>query len=153
MPSGARRAFYYTSRKTKLDWRVSLSCFPNASCSWLADGVSGLSSGIPLKRAPFERYLHVLCSYFKQRPNAAGVVSPAVTLLTQRNIAETLRISFRGIMKEKRRCANCGTTRFGLIRHRWYRHQFCRKKCRDQFLDKLAKDKDQFLKWLTPKPT
>jgi len=55
-------------------------------------------------------------------------------------------------MKEKRRCANCGTTKFGLIRHKWYRHQFCRKKCLDQFLDKLAKDKEQFLKWLAPKP-
>ena len=50
----------------------------------------------------------------------------------------------RGLMKEKQRCANCGTTRFGLIRHKWYRHQFCRKKCLDQFLIKVAKDKEQF---------
>ena len=68
------------------------------------------------------------------------------------NVAVTARISFRGLMKEKRRCANCGTTKFGLVRHRWYRHQFCRRKCQEQFLDKLAKDKEQFLKWLAPKP-
>jgi hypothetical protein len=64
----------------------------------------------------------------------------------------TARISFCGLMKEKRHCANCGTTKFGLIRHKWYGHQFCRKKCLNVFLDKLANDKKQFLKWLTPKP-
>jgi hypothetical protein len=68
------------------------------------------------------------------------------------NVAVTARISFRGLMKERRRCAHCGTTEFGLVRRTWYRHQFCRKKCREQFLDKLAKDKEQFFKWLAPKP-
>ena len=55
-------------------------------------------------------------------------------------------------MKEKRRCAHCGTTKFGLIRHRWYRHQFCRKVCRDKFLDEFGKDKKRVLRWLQPKP-
>src|SRR5436305_13461418 len=52
----------------------------------------------------------------------------------QANVAAAPRISFRDLMSEKRRCANCGTTKFGLIRHKWYRHQFCRKKCLDLFL-------------------
>jgi hypothetical protein len=37
----------------------------------------------------------------------------------------------------KQRCAHCGG-RFGLIRHRWYGHHFCRARCREAYLDKLA---------------
>ena len=47
----------------------------------------------------------------------------------------------------KQRCAHCGG-RFGLIRDRWYGHQFCRAKCREAYLDKLALDRERVKRWL-----
>jgi hypothetical protein len=44
-----------------------------------------------------------------------------------------------------RRCAQCGGGKFGLIRHRY---QFCTKKCRENFLDKLARNNERLRKWL-----
>ena len=38
-----------------------------------------------------------------------------------------------------KRCAQCGG-KFGLIRHRWYSHQFCSLRCRGRFLNQLAPD-------------
>jgi endogenous inhibitor of DNA gyrase (YacG/DUF329 family) len=46
-----------------------------------------------------------------------------------------------------KRCAYCAG-KFGLIRHRWYQRQFCSKKCRDQFLEKLAADRERVRRWL-----
>jgi hypothetical protein len=45
------------------------------------------------------------------------------------------------------RCAYCGG-KFGLIRHRWYAQQFCRKKCRVSYLNKLAEDRQRLTRWL-----
>lgn len=45
------------------------------------------------------------------------------------------------------RCAYCGG-KFGLIRHRWYAQQFCRKKCRVAYLNKLAEDRRRLMHWL-----
>jgi endogenous inhibitor of DNA gyrase (YacG/DUF329 family) len=41
-----------------------------------------------------------------------------------------------------RRCVHC-SSKFGLIRHRWYTRQFCRKRCREAFLNKLAEDRQR----------
>jgi endogenous inhibitor of DNA gyrase (YacG/DUF329 family) len=48
----------------------------------------------------------------------------------------------------KKTCAHCGTTKWGLIRWRWYRRQFCSKNCRERFLDALAHDKERIRKWV-----
>ena len=34
----------------------------------------------------------------------------------------------------KNRCENCGSTKFGLVRQRWFRFQFCSKACKADFL-------------------
>jgi hypothetical protein len=46
-----------------------------------------------------------------------------------------------------KRCAQCGR-KFGLIRHRWHGYQFCTKKCRDDFLDRLGRGNERLHKWL-----
>jgi hypothetical protein len=48
----------------------------------------------------------------------------------------------------KKTCAHCGTTKWGLIRWRWYQRQFCSKKCRERFLDGLAHDNERVRKWV-----
>jgi hypothetical protein len=45
------------------------------------------------------------------------------------------------------RCAHCGG-KFGLIRHRWFRNQFCSKRCQEKFLAKLVQDRDRVQRWL-----
>jgi hypothetical protein len=49
----------------------------------------------------------------------------------------TTECVMQNISSRKRCCEQCGA-RFGLIRHRWYRHQFCSVKCRASFVGKLA---------------
>ena len=46
-----------------------------------------------------------------------------------------------------KRCAQCGG-KFGLVRQRWHQSQFCCKRCRETFLDKVAREKDRLRKWL-----
>jgi endogenous inhibitor of DNA gyrase (YacG/DUF329 family) len=41
-----------------------------------------------------------------------------------------------------KRCALCGG-KFGLIRHRWHSRQFCSVRCRETFLNQIAKDRDK----------
>ena len=48
----------------------------------------------------------------------------------------------------KKACAQCGTTRWGLIRWRWYQRQFCSKACRDQFFAELVRERDRLRRWL-----
>ena len=45
-----------------------------------------------------------------------------------------------------KRCAQCNG-KFGLTRHRWYDVAFCSRRCRDKYLDKLARDRDRLKKW------
>jgi hypothetical protein len=45
-----------------------------------------------------------------------------------------------------KRCAHCNG-KFGLTRQRWYDLAFCSKRCRDKYLDKLARDRDRLKKW------
>ena len=35
-----------------------------------------------------------------------------------------------------------------MTRHRWYDVAFCSKRCREKYLDKLARDRDRLKKWL-----
>jgi hypothetical protein len=44
-------------------------------------------------------------------------------------------------------CAHCGG-KFGLTRHRWFYYQFCKKSCLEDFLAKLAREKDRLRKWI-----
>jgi hypothetical protein len=46
-----------------------------------------------------------------------------------------------------KRCAHCGG-KFGLVRYKWYSQQFCRKRCREAYVDKLAADRDRLRRWL-----
>jgi hypothetical protein len=46
------------------------------------------------------------------------------------------------------KCAYCGG-KFGLIRHRWYAQQFCRKQCRVSYLNKLAEDRQRLMRWFS----
>jgi hypothetical protein len=39
-----------------------------------------------------------------------------------------------------KRCTLCGGM-FGLIRHRWHSRQFCSLRCRETFLNQIAKDR------------
>jgi hypothetical protein len=45
------------------------------------------------------------------------------------------------------RCAYCGG-KFGLIRQRWFKNQFCSRRCREKFLAKLLQDRDRVQRWL-----
>ena len=45
-----------------------------------------------------------------------------------------------------KRCMQC-SGRFGLTRHRWYTAVFCSKRCREKYLDKLAKDRERLRQW------
>jgi hypothetical protein len=48
-------------------------------------------------------------------------------------------------------CSECGSTRFGLIRHRWGAHHFCRKECLERFKRRLDAEvkRRKFLAWLS----
>jgi hypothetical protein len=48
-------------------------------------------------------------------------------------------------------CSECGSRRFGLIRHRWGVHQFCRRECMARFRRRLDAEvkRRKFLAWLT----
>jgi predicted nucleic acid-binding Zn ribbon protein len=46
-----------------------------------------------------------------------------------------------------KRCTHCGGP-FGLIRQRWWGERFCSDRCRKKFLDKIAKDRERFRKWI-----
>jgi endogenous inhibitor of DNA gyrase (YacG/DUF329 family) len=46
----------------------------------------------------------------------------------------------------KKRCDTCGG-KFGMVVQRWYGMRFCRKRCRELYLDKLAQDRDRIRKW------
>lgn len=39
--------------------------------------------------------------------------------------------------------------KFGLIRYYWWRTQFCSKKCRENYLAKLAQDRERLKRWLS----
>jgi hypothetical protein len=52
-----------------------------------------------------------------------------------------------------KRCSHCRGS-FGLVAYQrsdvltWYSERFCSKKCREAFLDKLARDRQRLLTWL-----
>jgi hypothetical protein len=48
-------------------------------------------------------------------------------------------------------CSGCGSRRFGLIRHSWGAHQFCRKECMERFKSRLNSEvwPRTFVSWLT----
>jgi hypothetical protein len=50
-----------------------------------------------------------------------------------------------------RACSDCGSTRFGLIRHRWGVHQFCRRACMERYKRRLEAEvkRRKFLVWLS----
>jgi hypothetical protein len=43
---------------------------------------------------------------------------------------------------KKKRCDSCGG-RFGLTRQKWLGYQFCRKACKDDFLAKIVRQREQ----------
>jgi len=43
----------------------------------------------------------------------------------------------------KKRCAHCGTTRFGLVRQYYYRLTFCSKRCKELYLKTLALERER----------
>jgi hypothetical protein len=47
----------------------------------------------------------------------------------------------------KNRCENCGTTKFGLVRQRWFRFQFCSKVCKTDFLATRKRHIKQTIRW------
>ena len=51
-------------------------------------------------------------------------------------------------------CSSCGSRRFGLVRHGWGGHQFCRKECMEGFKRRLNNEiwPRKFLVWLTGRP-
>jgi endogenous inhibitor of DNA gyrase (YacG/DUF329 family) len=46
-----------------------------------------------------------------------------------------------------KQCSEC-RGRFGLIRSRYWASQFCSKKCREVFLQRLADERTRINKWL-----
>jgi endogenous inhibitor of DNA gyrase (YacG/DUF329 family) len=46
------------------------------------------------------------------------------------------------------RCAHCGG-KFGLTRQRWFKNQFCSKRCRAKFLAKLTQDRECVSGWIS----
>jgi hypothetical protein len=44
-------------------------------------------------------------------------------------------------------CGHCGSSKFGLIRHRYFNLQFCSRKCKDAYLAQLASDRESLRKW------
>jgi endogenous inhibitor of DNA gyrase (YacG/DUF329 family) len=44
------------------------------------------------------------------------------------------------------RCGHC-RGKFGLVRQRWYEIAFCSKRCREKYLDKMARDRDFIKRW------
>lgn len=52
---------------------------------------------------------------------------------------------------KKRYCTQCGTSRFGLIRHRYGLAQFCSKLCLDRFKEDLER-KRRWVRWLFSEP-
>ena len=50
-----------------------------------------------------------------------------------------------------RACSECGSTRFGLIRHHWGAHQFCRKECMGRFKRRLQAEvqRRKLFAWLS----
>jgi hypothetical protein len=47
-----------------------------------------------------------------------------------------------------KRCAHCGG-KFGLIVYRWHHERFCRAKCRDAYLHKLAENGRRLKEWIS----
>ena len=50
------------------------------------------------------------------------------------------------MIKSENRCANCGG-KFGLVCHRHWGLRFCRKRCKDNFLAKAARELDDMKRW------
>jgi len=46
-------------------------------------------------------------------------------------------------------CAWCGSTKFGLIRHRHFTLQFCRSACKNAYLDSQFEKARRARRWLT----
>ena len=43
---------------------------------------------------------------------------------------------------------NCGSTKFGLVRQRWFRFQFCSKACKTDFLASRKRELERTIRWL-----
>jgi hypothetical protein len=52
----------------------------------------------------------------------------------------------------KNRCENCGSTKFGLVRQRWFRFQFCSTVCKADFLVDRKRHIKQTILWLRGTP-
>jgi hypothetical protein len=50
-------------------------------------------------------------------------------------------------MARNRTCGHCGTSRFGLIRHRVAFQQFCSLLCKEQFAQKRAQQLSENKRW------
>jgi hypothetical protein len=47
-----------------------------------------------------------------------------------------------------KKCETCGSTKFGLIRHRWLGYVFCSKACKDNFFAKRSRQIEHTRRWL-----
>jgi len=47
-----------------------------------------------------------------------------------------------------KKCDTCGTTKFGLIRHRWLGYLFCSKACKNNFFAERGRQIDYTKRWL-----
>jgi endogenous inhibitor of DNA gyrase (YacG/DUF329 family) len=47
----------------------------------------------------------------------------------------------------KQACAQCGTTKFGLVRPRHYFLEFCSKRCKEKYLVRLAQERERLKSW------
>ena len=47
----------------------------------------------------------------------------------------------------KQACAECGTTKFGLVRQRHYFLEFCSKRCKEKYLARLAQERERLKSW------
>jgi hypothetical protein len=47
----------------------------------------------------------------------------------------------------KNRCESCGSTKFGLVRQRWFRFQFCSRHCKTNFLAIRKRQRQQPINW------
>jgi hypothetical protein len=50
--------------------------------------------------------------------------------------------------KPLNRCAYCGG-KFGLVSHPSFGQRFCRKVCKEKFVARRARHRDDLVKWLT----
>jgi hypothetical protein len=52
------------------------------------------------------------------------------------------------MIKPRNRCAHC-EGKFGLVSHYHLGQRFCRKICKEKFVAKRARERENLIKWLT----